>query len=108
MRVVRLAAGFLRADVIGPLIAADAACIAFVDFLQHGGVPCVPLGHQPIVDIRLPLFQVGALHRIGNDVEEKRVVENLEVLVIAISEGALFASDSVPEDEPPVFRTVHV
>ena len=44
---------------------------------------------QLIVEILPPLLQVRALHRILDDVEEKRVVENLEELEVAVADGPL-------------------
>src|SRR3954470_6455969 len=87
IRIVRLAGGFVCTSVVRPLVAPNAAGVALVDFRQHGGIPSVPLRHESIVDVLLAGLETGTLHRVVDDVEEERVVENLQILVVAISGG---------------------
>ena len=84
-------------DVVRKLIAGEVVSAALINFRQHGRVPFVPLRHDPVVDILAALFQVGALHRILDDVEEERVVEDLQILVVAVARRPLGVRLVAPE-----------
>jgi hypothetical protein len=45
----------------------------------------MPLSDEPAINVFLAVFQVGALQRIFYDVEEERVVQDFEKLVITIA-----------------------
>ena len=64
---------------------------------QHCRVPFVPLRDEPFIDAAVPLFQVCSLHRITNDIEQKGVVEDLQVLPIAVARGLLVVVFVAPE-----------
>jgi hypothetical protein len=57
----------------------------------------VPLCHDSVIDIHAAHLQVGALHRILNDIEEKRVVEDLQILEISVSCRSLCVCLKTPE-----------
>src|SRR5215470_2709382 len=73
-RIVRLATRFLRADMVGKFIATEVAREAIINLRQHSRVPFVPLRYDSIINILVAHLQVGAFHRVLNDIEEKRVV----------------------------------
>src|SRR5262249_931411 len=87
--VVSLAACRVRRDMIRELCAREVSGCAFIDLRQHCCIPFQPLRDEPIVDVLLPHFQVGAFHRILDDVKEKGIVENLEKLHVAVANGPL-------------------
>src|ERR1700680_2614366 len=70
---------------------------ALISLPQHGCVPFVPLRHYSVINILMPLLQIGALHRVLNDIEEKRVVEDLQILVVAVSRRTLSIGLITPE-----------
>ena len=57
----------------------------------------MPLRDKSIVDVLPPYLEVGALHRVVDDVEEKRVVDNLQILVVADSRCSLCVRLEAPE-----------
>src|SRR5262245_9038051 len=87
--VVGLTARRLCADMVRELCASEVARGALIDFRQHRGVPFQPFRNEPVIDVLLPLFQIGSLHRVLDDVEEERVVENLKKLHVAVANGPL-------------------
>src|SRR5215471_17502596 len=72
--VVGLTARRLCADMVRELCASEVARGALIDFRQHCGVPFQPFRNEPVIDVLLPLFQIGSLHRVLDDVEEEHVV----------------------------------
>src|SRR5579872_962930 len=66
-RIIRFAAGFLRTDVVGQLIAREAHRVAFIRLREHARVPCAPFRDNAIINILAALLQVRALHRIFGD-----------------------------------------
>ena len=96
----------VRANVVGELIAGEVAGGACINFRQHGCVPCVPLRHDSVIDIFAALLQVGTLHRVLNDIEEKRVVEDLQILVVAVSRRSLRVRLVTPEQLAHDWRCV--
>src|SRR6516164_7730314 len=59
---------------------------------QHRRVPFVPLRDEPFTDAPVALFQVFSLHRIPSDIEQKGVVQDLEVLPVAVAPRLLVVS----------------
>src|SRR5580658_899753 len=95
--IIRLSARFLRADVVSQLVAGEVDRVALIGFEQHGCVPIQPLRNDAVVDLLVPLLQVGSLHWIVDDVEEERVFEDLEKLPIAVSRSPLRIGLVAPE-----------
>src|SRR5580700_1812583 len=85
IRIVSLAACLRSTDVVGELISGEIVRVTFANFRQHGCVPFVPLRHYPAVYFLAAYFQVGALHWVLSHIEEKRVVEDLQILVVPVS-----------------------
>ena len=56
---------------------------------QHCRIPLVPLRDQPIIDVAMPFLEVSAFHRILDHVEQKGVVEDLEVFPVAVARRLL-------------------
>src|SRR3954451_22740272 len=82
---VGLCSRFFGAVVIGHVVTAEAMGEAGLDLRQHRGVPVEPLPLQPAIVVLLTVLQVGALQRVGHDVKEECIVEDLEELEIAIA-----------------------
>src|SRR6201985_1750496 len=79
----------LDTEMVGELFPGEAACKTLRIERQHGRVPFVPLRDQPVIDVPMPILKVGTLHRILYDVEEEGVVEDFEILPVAIARRLL-------------------
>jgi hypothetical protein len=56
---------------------------------QHGRDPLVPFPNKPFVDVPMALLQIGSLHRVLRHIEQEGVVEDLEILPIAVADRLL-------------------
>src|SRR5436190_15177620 len=86
-----------EAEVVGPPIGVVPTSATFRDFGQHRRVPGQPLFRKPVVYILLALLQVRALHRIVDDVEQERVLAQLEIFEISVADGPLRVSLVAPK-----------
>jgi hypothetical protein len=59
----------LDAEMICELGSGEAGRKALRVERQHSRVPLVPLRDQPVIDIAMPLLEVGALHRVLDHIE---------------------------------------
>ncbi len=83
--------------MVGKLTAGEVGSRALIHLRQHGCVPRIPLRRNPVVNILPPRLQIGPLHRVVGDIEEKCVVEDLQILEVAVSRGALLVGLIAPE-----------
>ncbi len=83
--------------MVGKLATGEVIREAFINLRQHGCVPGVPFRRHSVINIFTPLLQIGALHRVLHYIEEKRVVEDLQILVVAVSRRALRIRLIAPE-----------
>ena len=88
---------FLRAVVVGELLAGERVGEALGDFRQHRRVPRLPLGDDSVVDVLVAPLEIGALERILDHVEQEGVVEDFQKLVVADARGALPLPFVAPE-----------
>jgi hypothetical protein len=56
---------------------------------QHGRVPLVPFRDKPFVDVPMALLRIGSLHQVLRPIEQEGVVEDLEILPIAVADRLL-------------------
>ena len=84
--------------MVGKLSTGEIVGGTFVDLRQHGGVPLVPIRRYPVKNVLTALLQVGTLHRVLDNIEEKCVVEDLQILVVAVSRRALCIRLIAPEE----------
>src|SRR5215469_11139064 len=66
-------------------------------FRQHGGIPSLPIGKKTLGEVGAAVPQVGALTRVGDDVEQEAVVTDLEIFVVAVPVGPLCVGLVAPE-----------
>jgi hypothetical protein len=85
---------FLRAVVVGELLAGERVGEALGDFRQHRRVPRLPLGDDSVVDSLVALLKIGALERILDHVEQEGVVEDFQKLVVALPYFPLWRQNS--------------
>src|SRR5262245_35231333 len=64
---------------------------------QHLGVPVVPGGDELVVEVLAALLHVGALKGILDNIEEKSVVENLEIFPVTDASRVLPEGFVAPE-----------
>ena len=76
-------------DMIGQLGSGEIICRTRRGLAKHLQVPDIPFADEALIDILMALLHVGALHRIIDDVEQERVVQNLEIFPVADPGGAL-------------------
>ena len=82
---IGLLAGWFCTEVIGKFLTGEAVGKALLDFRQHTGIPLVPFADESTIDVAVPILQVGTFQRILSYIEEERVFQNLEELVIAVA-----------------------
>ena len=58
-------------------------------FRQHGAVPGFPVALQPIEDGFLPILEIGPLAWVLNDIEQKFIAFDPQVLPVAVADSAL-------------------
>src|SRR5690606_32215197 len=80
--------GGRRVEVVGE-VAGRVARARRGGIVEHSRVPLLPLGPQGCEALRQAVFQVSALKRIGDHVEQELVLVDLEVLVVAAAGGSL-------------------
>jgi DNA-binding MarR family transcriptional regulator/GNAT superfamily N-acetyltransferase len=56
---------------------------------QHGRIRRVPFRDKPFVDVPMALLRIGSLHRVLRHIEQEGVVEDLEILPIAVADRLL-------------------
>src|SRR5262245_61239375 len=59
------------------------------EFRQHGAVPGLAVALQPIEDSFLPNLEIGPLARVLNQVEQKFIALDPQVLPVAVADSAL-------------------
>src|SRR5262252_3574902 len=74
--------------MVGELRAGKAAREAVRIEWQYRRVLLVPFSDEPLIDVAVALLRVYPLHRIFSNIEQKGVVEDLEVLPIAVAPRA--------------------
>ena len=75
--------------MVGELVSREALDIAIIDFREHRRVPGAPFFIHSIVNVSAQLLEIGALHRIIGEVEQERIVFDLEKFEVAIAHGPL-------------------
>ena len=71
--------------MVGEFRSGKAAREALWSERQHGRVPLVPFRDKPFADVPMALVQIGSLHRVLRHIEQEGVVEDLEILPIAVA-----------------------
>ena len=72
-------------EVIRQLRAGETAREALRIERQHRCVPLVPFRDKPLVHVAMALLQIGSFHRVLRHIEQKGVVEDLEVFPITVA-----------------------
>ena len=83
--------------MVGQLTAGKVRGRALIYLRQHGCVPRIPLRCNPVVNIFPARLQVGPLHGVIGDIEEKCVVEDLQIFKVTVSRGTLLIGPLPPE-----------
>src|ERR1700730_4716206 len=86
------------AEMVGELRSGKAACEALRIERQHPCVPLVPFRDKPFVQVPLALLEIGSLHRVLHHIEQEGVVEDLEVVPIAVAGRLLVVVFVAPEE----------
>src|SRR5215831_13502159 len=66
-------------------------------FGQHGGIPRIPVVLETLENIFVPDLEIGPLARVLDDIEQKLVARNQQILPVAVAHRALPASLEAPE-----------
>src|SRR5215468_6579702 len=98
-RVIRLGRT-PQPDVVRPAIRVVPARITIRHLWKHRCIPGEPFLGKALVHIAVPVFQVRTFHRIVGDVEQERVLANLQVLEIAVTHRTLGVRLVTPEESP--------
>ena len=101
-RVIRLGRT-PQPDVVRPAIRVVPARITIRHLWKHRCIPGEPFLGKALVHIAVPVFQVRTFHRIVGDVEQERVLANLQVLQVTVAHRTLRVCLVAPE-EPPRHR----
>ena len=83
--------------MVGKLTAGEVRGRALINLRQHGRVPVIPFRRNPVIYVLPPSLQIGPLHGVVGDVEKKCVVEDLQILIVAVSRSTLLVGLITPE-----------
>src|SRR5258708_20389427 len=75
--------------MVGKFLTIEAMRETLLDLRQHGSVPVIPLEDEAMINVLLAVLEVGALERVFHNIEQERVVEDFEELVITIPDCSL-------------------
>src|SRR4051794_28058721 len=85
-------------EMVGKLGPGEAQGKALRVERPHRSVPVLPFGDETLVDVGMAILEVGTLHRILHDIEQERIVEDLEVLPVAVADRPLSVVLVAPEE----------
>src|SRR4029077_6476518 len=89
LRIVRLSVWIPGAIMIGKLFRGESMRVALLYFGQHGRIPLKPRARQLLIDVRMAIFEVRALQRIIDDIEQKSILQDLEKFIVSIAGRSL-------------------
>jgi len=83
--------------MVGKFLTIEAMRETLLDLRQHGSVSSHSTRDEAMINVLLAVLEVGALERVFHNIEQERVVEDFEELVITIADCSLRIRLVAPE-----------